>query len=195
MKKEDKYPIFDDIPEIFWSDLEQKPFQNCINCQSELFHGNVPYMIEKAVRGFDGEKIKVTIFEYAVCVSCAAQMQLKLSLESRTNITAFFNSNVDFTQRLKDLEDAPRAAWLGKCLLRNEPIDEKEEYQLYALCHGNQIIYKEYPYLISGKAIDKMIDLISAKTMEQLDKFKDDLFGGPPELKELFDKAGPRILL
>jgi len=43
--------------------------------------------------------------------------------------------------------------------------------------------------------LDKIVALISQETLDELDRFKDDLTSGPPELRELFEKGGPRVLI
>jgi hypothetical protein len=193
--EQNRSPRTTEIPPIFWSDAEAAPFENCINCQCDLLESNAPYMIEKAVRGFDGEKVSATIFEYAVCMNCAQKMNMKLSVQSRQRIEAYFHTHVDFKERSKQLQNESDEAWLQNCLVHHKPVNQEGECQLYALCQGNQFVYQEFPYMIRAEALDEMMDLISAETLRQLDDFKDDLIDGPPELKELFEKGGPKVLL
>lgn len=190
-----EFPKASSIPKLFWSDLEKQPFQKCINCQAKLLEENIPYMIEKAVKGFDGNNISATIFEYAVCIPCASQMQLKLSATSRSNIANFFNENVNFETRLDKLAEAPEGEWLRECLIQKNEVNAEGECQLYGLCQGEHFIYKEFPYMIKIEALDEIMDLISAETLRELDDFKKELIDGPPELRELFDKVGPRMLI
>ena len=183
------------IHPLFWSDAEAAPFENCINCKMNLPESNTPYLIEKAVRGFDGEKVTATIFEYAVCVNCAQEMNLKLSKGSRERIESFFNERVNFQHRFNQLRDQDDEEWLRKCLVHHEEVNEEGECQLYALCQGDQMLYQEFPYMIRTEALDEMMDLLSAETLRQLDDFKDDLIDGPSEFKELLKKGGPKVLL
>lgn len=183
------------IPPLFWSDAEAAPFKKCINCQSNLIESNIPYMIEKAVRGFDGEKVSATIFEYAVCMNCAQEMNMKLSVQSRERIEQFFHARVNFKERNNQLQHKKEEEWLQNCLIHHQPVNEEGECQLYAFCQGKQFVYQDFPYMIRAEALDEMMDLISAETLRQLDDFKDDLIDGPPELKELFEKGGPKVLL
>lgn len=188
-------PRTSEIPPIFRSDAEAAPFEKCINCRCNLIESNTLYMIEKAVRGFDGEKVSATIFEYAVCMNCAQKMNMKLSVQSRQRIEEYFQARVNFQQRYEQLKEEKAEAWLQNCLIHHQPVNEEGECQLYALCQGSRIIYQEFPYMIRAEALDEMMDLISAETLRQLDDFKDDLLDGPPELKELFEKGGPKVLL
>lgn len=194
-ENDQNHPHTSSIPPIFWSDAEAAPFENCINCQCDLLSGEQPYMIEKAVRGFDGEKVSSTLFEYAVCINCAQEMNMKLSPQSKQRIEAYFRAHVNFQERFKRLHDQNDQAWLEECLIHQKGVSQDGECQLYALCQGNELIFHEFPYMIRAEALDEMMDLISAETLRQLDDFKDDLIDGPPELKELFEKGGPKVLL
>lgn len=183
------------IPPLFWSDAKAEPFESCIICKKRFIESQNPYLIEKAVRGFNGEILKSTLFEYAVCLMCADQMQEELSLSSRTNITNYFQKHVKLHERRVNLDEKPLSNWLKYCLLKNKELTEIGECQLYALCQGNQLIVKEFPYMISAEAIEEMMDLISSESLKQLENFQNDLLDGPSELRELFKIGGPKVLI
>jgi hypothetical protein len=183
------------ISPLFWSDLTHKPFESCILCEANFQENDLPYLIEKAVQGFDGSTVKATLFEYAVCFSCADKMHLQLSTDSRLNIARHFKERVDFAQRWEKLKDQKEESWLEECLVNHQALDESGECQLYALCHGSEMIYRDFPYMISAAALDEIMELLSAETLELLNGFKDDLIDLPPELRDLLDKGGPRVLL
>ena len=42
------------IPKVFYSSVTEKAFDNCIACNKELLKPGVQYVIEKAIRHFDG---------------------------------------------------------------------------------------------------------------------------------------------
>tara|TARA_B100000965_G_C19543364_1_gene736602 strand:+ start:75 stop:668 length:594 start_codon:yes stop_codon:yes gene_type:complete len=184
-----------EIPRIFWSDLTSAPFQECFLCHENLIDNNLFYLIEKAVKGFNGKTIGSTIFEYAVCLSCADDMHLQLSENSRIDIANYFKKHVDFNDRANRLKELDDEAWLKECLIHQKEVSEEGECQLYAFCQGDEIVYNELPYMIRAEAIDEIVDLLSAETLDILNNFKEDLIDGPPELKELFKKGGPRILI
>jgi hypothetical protein len=184
-----------EIPKIFWSDLSQLPFQTCLMCNCNFEESQQPYLIEKAVKGMLGDQALSTVFEYAVCLSCAEQMNLSLSESSRLKIAQYFEANIHFNARREALEGAEQSAWIENCLVKKRPLREQEECQLYAFCVGDKMLYHEFPYMITGEALDEMLQLLSAKTLDILNGFKDDFFDGPPELKELLEKGGPKVLL
>jgi len=194
-EESDVYPKWLAIPEVFWSDLTKQPFNKCIQCETELLESGSTYVIEKAVKGFHQGVIHSTLFEYAMCIDCVTSLRGELSESSRKNIEEFYKRNVDFSERLKNLKGMQPEAWIEECLINKKTLDSHSECQLYGLCQGDQFIYQEFPYMISGEALDQVVDLISDETMDELDRFKNDLTSGPPELKELLEKGGPRVFI
>jgi hypothetical protein len=184
-----------EIPPIFWSDLLHAPFNKCIQCSRNLLEPGVIYLIEKALKGFNSSRPLQTVFEYAICIACAESMRMTLSVESRANIEEFYRKNIDFKVRKERLIDKPKEEWLKECLIKKTALDENGECQIYGLCNGKYFNYQDFPYMISAKALDEVVDLISAKTMDELEDFKNNLTSGPPELRELFEKGGVRVLI
>ena len=43
---------FLEIPEQFYSTDTSKPFNNCINCDTDLFKSGTLYIVEKAIRQY-----------------------------------------------------------------------------------------------------------------------------------------------
>ena len=43
-----------DIPEQFYSDGDGKPFENCVVCGKNLMEDGTRYVIEKAMKNYDG---------------------------------------------------------------------------------------------------------------------------------------------
>lgn len=192
---DENFPKWSDISKVFWSDLSSRPFDQCIDCQRNLLDDTVFYFIEKGVQGFQAGQISNTIFEYAICLECAQGMRTQLSAESLSNIQAYYSKNVDFKKRRQELSGKSEEEWLENCLIHKKPSTEAGECQLYAFCNGDQMLYQEFPYMIRGEALDELVDLISAETMDELDDFKNNLTSGPPELRELLEKGGPRIFV
>jgi hypothetical protein len=65
------------IPEEFWSAYLEGPFESCVDCGASLQGGSLPYAIQKHVVA--GE----TVFEMAMCMDCATNLQSQFSVESR----------------------------------------------------------------------------------------------------------------
>jgi len=191
-------PEYTDIPPIFYSHTTKAPFENCISCNRPLQAPNTQYLIEKAFRQYRGEfSTTDVIFEYAMCLDCAELMRRELSLSSLSRIQEFFDQRVDLHQRREELRkkegiDAER--WLQHCLITGEDLGELDEYQIYGHFVANQCVFSFMPYMIGGPAVDEMTELLSEKTLGEIDRFVDDNFGLPPELKKPI-KDNPLIFI
>ena len=200
-KKPDNGPLAvnesTDIPAEFHSFSQGKAFSHCISCNTDLLATDTQYLIEKAFRSYPGFGTQDVIFEYAMCLPCAERMRREMSAESMRNIQQFFDERVDFYGRRQELlyeHGLNHAAWLDRCIVTGRPKAELEEYQIYGHCQGDRFLFSYLPYLISHEATDGMADLLSEKTRGEIDRFIDDNFGLPPELKQPI-KDHPFVLL
>ena len=64
--------------------------------------------------------------------------------------------------------------------------EEQEEYQIYGMFRGGQMIQNQFPYMMSGAALEEIQELLSPETKDEIDRFKDEYFNIPPELADLF---------
>ena len=183
-----------DIPKRFYSDLEQKPFEKCLLCDKDLLQEGVFYIIEKAYRSFGSVVGEKTLFEYAICLDCAEEYRNQLSEDSRRNIDEYM-AGIDFASRSMDLIGKTDDEWLKDCIIHHKGVGEEGEAQIYGLCNGNQFCYGEFPYMIRSEAMDEIVELLSQETLDELNRFKDKLNSGPPELQDILDKVGPRLLV
>lgn len=186
-----------DIPKIFKSDLTGDLFKQCVMCECDLLDEETNYVIEKALKPYNGLKNYATVFEYAMCMDCAESMRNVLSKESKQNIDNFFQEHVDFEehyQKHAELDPEDILPRLEHCIVSGEHISKMAECQIYAQCVGTQLIVYIFPYMVGAKALDSMINLISNKTMDDLNDFKESFLGGPPEFEELL-KSGPRVFV
>ncbi|MCP4438926.1 MAG: hypothetical protein GY810_08270 [Aureispira sp.] len=176
------------LDELFYSEDTEAPFSNCSLCDKYLLEEGVRYMIEKAVKYNKHYNVKETIFEHAICTDCAEKMRENLSKESLKSIEQYFMQNMQQQQRydLMTSENTETNDWLSNCLLSGEEIGEQEEYQIYAECDGSDMLFEMTPYMISGKVLESVSELLSKQTKDELDRYMDEHFGVPPELRELF---------
>ena len=193
---ENHKPIQIDIPKIFYSDTTGSYLERCIGCDERLLDGDANYLIEKAFKSYQGLDSYSTIFEYAMCLPCVNRMHQTLSGESRVNIGAYFQKHAHASPRFVSSDQPPSdiRPWLEHCILTNESASQTSEFQIYGHCQGSRMIIDGYPFMISGKATDDLIGLISAKTLDQLQNFTDQLVGGPSEFADIL-KTRPTILL
>jgi hypothetical protein len=184
------------IPKIFFSDLTGAPINHCIACEKELLIDATPYLIEKALKTYDGYQSFSTVFEYAICLPCAQQMKGNISAKSMANMMKYFqeNVNVDARQSLLSAGTLDESLWLEHCLVRGTHVSEVHECQIYAYCEGEKLVFGEFPYMVSGKALDEVVDLLSQETLEDLDRLKDELIDTPSEFQDLL-QSGPKVFI
>nr|WKN36523.1 hypothetical protein K4G66_29615 [Tunicatimonas sp. TK19036] len=193
MKDSAKYPKnffrqeYTDIPPVFHSHSTKKPFENCISCNRPLLAPDTQYLVEKAFRHYREFNTTDVIFEYAICLGCAERMRKELSLSSLSRIQEYFDEKVDLHQRREKLmnDSSPDASqWLNECLVTGATADSMDEYQIYGHFMGDRCVFSFMPYMIGGPAVDEITNLLSAKTLGEIDRFIDENFGLPPELKK-----------
>lgn len=184
---------YPDIPEVFRNE-EGEYFDHCISCNNELLESEESYIIERAIKKYRKLNTSIVIFEYAICIQCATKMNARLSEESLKNIQKFMSTKVrtstSIFSKLDQAETFNYTELLDKCLITGKNIDDDavSEYQLIAHCEGNKLIPWEFPFMISGEALEEISELLSEKTRDELDDFIDDHFGLPPEWKEAIKK-------
>jgi len=188
---------YTDIPEEFLSYETGEPFRNCKICDRDLTEPETHYIIEKAIRKYTGYKAWDVVFEYAICIDCADNFRHELSKESVYSIEQYFMSNVDInkhTERLQTNEEVPDISkYTSQCLIKGLNKNQVEEYQIYGECRGNKFLCGNMPYMICGEAMDEIAQLLSDKTLDELDGFAGKYLGPSPELEYLF--KGRKLVL
>ena len=186
------------IPKLFQKDATGGYFDKCISCECNLLEEDVDYLIEKALKPYAGLNSYATVFEYAICWPCSEAMRQTLSKESRENIANYFDQNLDLESRrqaLKDPENSPQVEdWLGTCAVSKASASSLKELQIYGHFQGKQMVFHHYPFMLGGPVMDELIHLISNKTLDDLQRFTDQLTSGPPEFADLL-KTGPRVFI
>lgn len=174
------------IPSKFHNSLEEQPFSHCHICDKSLLEDDQEYLIEKAYRKFPNGHGEELLFEIAICIDCAMKMRTTLSKESLENIERFVLSkgleNQQHPERRERLMEDP----LQQCLLSGKPLEQVEQYQIYAHCQGDHIAQNGGFYMLSDDILEEMQGLLSKQTRDELNRFSNDNFGIPPELRKLF---------
>lgn len=186
-----------EIPSIFHCHATKKPFEHCLTCKRSLLNDGVQYIIEKAIKQYPGFTVQDVVSEYAICLACNEKMRNTLSGHSKKVIDDYFEERVDLPTRRQQLlqeNGTNMKAWLNNCLIHNTPQNQLTEYQIYAQCDGEHLLFTYMPFMISGKAIGEIVDLLSVETKELLDDFIEKHFGLPPEYIDLL-KNRKMILL
>jgi hypothetical protein len=179
------------IPKQFYSIETDLPFSNCISCDKYLLQPNSPYVIEKAVKQYPDYNTTDVIFEYAMCMDCYQNIHNTMSLESKANIEKYFSEHVDLNKRRTNLIETKELSiedWASNCIIKGTHISELTEYQIACQCDGEYLLFTNMPFLIGKTAMDEMINLLSNKTIGEINGFKDKFFSPDPDLKKLFDE-------
>ncbi|MDZ7848592.1 MAG: hypothetical protein U5L96_18675 [Owenweeksia sp.] len=124
------------IPEKFHNSLSEKPFTHCKMCQAELLESEKSYLIEKAYRRFPDNGAEQLLFEVAICLQCASSMRSSLSADSVDTVNHYFyERSMDRREELLQLSPGDL---LKTCLFSGAPLEDMEEYQVYAHCRGRR---------------------------------------------------------
>lgn len=183
------------IPEPFRSDETHDFLRQCMVCEKELIESGSQYLIEKSFVRPLGVDLHETLFEYAICMDCALQMRQQLSKASLERMDQFMQEGMqhDPRQLPEYLADpAQLEQWLSACAFSGQQVSELQEYQIMAVCQGDQMMvapdaaHQRMPLLIGGPTMDKLVALLSEETKEELDRFRDLMGGVPPEWEEVF---------
>ena len=99
----------------------------------------------------------------------------------------YFDSNVNLGARREALLEKnvlKMDEWVSKCIIKGTSIKEISQYQICCQCDGKDLLFGLSPFMISGEAVDEIANLLSNKTLGEIDGFVGEFFGWPPELKK-----------
>jgi len=187
VEKMDQQEVKLDIPKIFYSDAEEKPFETCVVCGKELLHSNEPYMVEKVLKTYDGHDFTSTVFEFAICTHCHQKMQEGMSEESMQSMQQYYQHFVE--QRgsdsiMIDLQTFDINEWMSKCFFKNTPVTELKEYQVVGMFKGDKLLLNQPPMVMGSEVMEEMAELLSKKTKDEMNGFREKFLGPPPEFSE-----------
>ena len=173
-------PALIPIPPEFHSVAEDGPFRECLRCGTSLLQNDEVYLVERVFRG------REPIIEYAMCLACVECGSEELSAQSRERIAAHIQENARIEERFERLSqhlDNPRASlWLDRCLITDIPAVECDSRQICGWCQGGSLrLDYMSPFLISGQAVEEIVELLSEQTRGWMEDFIGDNFGMPPE--------------
>jgi len=191
-----KHDLLTDIPERFYSDEDGKPFDHCKICGKYLLEEGTPYFIEKAIKNYDGYDFFTTIFEYAVCTDCHSKIQGNMSEQSVHNIQQYYIkvfADKGNQPIVIDLNNFELDKWLSKCFFTGDPVDKMKEYQVVAQFNGNKMVMNTPPMIVGEAAMEQMAALLSDKTIDEMNGFRERFIGPDPEFEEFI--YGKKLLL
>lgn len=167
------------IPELLHNEDNHAPHQHCRICNKNLMEGGL-YAIQKVFKNYPGEEHPRALFDFAMCEQCMLEARSELSMESRMRIDQFM---LEALKKLEDTGEDPSDRFKqGQCTLSGEALKDCREYQVSAVCEGDQIL--ESPICLSEAMLEQIQSLLSEKSREELNRFSENNFGWPPELKK-----------
>jgi len=179
------------IPGEFYSFDTGRPFKHCLICGVDLTTDNQDYFVEKAIRNYSEHHVQDVVYEYAMCLDCAQKMHAKMSVESQRNIHKYFSSQEQFMNAIQNHTSSSLDVNLKECLITHQTTEQMSEYVLYGHFRGNHMVLTTMPYVLNCCIMEEVSELLSAKTIGEIDDFSGKYFGGPPELEELFRTRKP----
>ncbi|VAW29393.1 hypothetical protein MNBD_BACTEROID06-1117 [hydrothermal vent metagenome] len=185
-----------DIPQAFYPFESNEPFKECMVCGIDLTLGTTDYFVEKAVKNNVEYQVQDIVFEYAICSACAQNMQQSISKESMENMQAFFTNHQTFMSKIQAYQQGKGEELdiiISTCTLYEQPIEQLSEYMMFGHFRGDKMIATTMPYIMGGKAMDELSELMSNETIDEMNRFKNEYFGGPAELEDLW-KGKPVFL-
>ncbi|RED94130.1 hypothetical protein [Marinoscillum furvescens] len=191
MKEEN--PEFVPIEKAFHSFETDAPFSHCLECEKYLLDEGTNYLIEKAVRNYQGFRAKDVIFDYAICLECAQELQKGISKESLSVMQDYMQRHFASEGRLRQLQESQGniPGLIEQCMVTGKSADTCEEYQIFAFCSGDKINLTMPPYMVSGQVLDELQELLSDSTRDHLNGFFNKHFTPAPGLME----PDPRFIL
>jgi hypothetical protein len=169
-----------------------------MNCECLLL--NTEYVIEKAIRRYKEFSTTDTIFEYAICMKCHEEFVGSYSASSLANIQNYFIENANFDSKRNDLHEKLKEGhfnvneWISHCIIKGTHVSDLTEYQIGCQCIGNKMVVLNMPFMIGHEAMDEISQLLSDKTRGEMDRFIDDFFGLPPDLKKILKDSGVLVI-
>lgn len=190
----DEYKI--EIPKLFYSDAEDKPFENCQVCGKYLLESGNSYVIEKAFKHYKGFDFNTTIFEYAICLPCHEQMQQSISKESLKNLQQYYMQIMAEKAGkpiVIDVQNFKIEDWITNCFFKGDRVEDMGEFQLVAQFNGSEMVLNMPPMVVGEKAMEEMAGLLSDETIDEIDGFRKKFLGPDPAIEALF--SGKKLIM
>jgi hypothetical protein len=174
-----------DPPTDFLSDANEEPFKQCLICEEDLLHSGVPYVVEKAKKVLaSGDE--VTMYEMAMCINCAEQMNKRVSPHSRQVMDDFYKELELQSLREESFISEDPNDWKNQCFLSGKSKTKIQEYSITAQMMNGKMLNRMPPMLIDLQIFEPLQDLLSPETKEEFDNFRDEFLNpDDPELRAI----------
>lgn len=180
-------PTLVELPELFYSSETKSAFEHCLVCEKYLLE-NEEYIIEKAFTNYAGLKTQDLVWEFAICIDCMKSQMSEYSEESSQKMNSYFQQhmNFEYQNELRKNHDFDPYKWISKCIIKGTPIKDCAQYQISSQCSGKMMVFDRSPLMISGEAMDELIQLMSKETLGFFNDFRGTYFPPPEDLSPFF---------
>lgn len=174
--------IISDIPKVFHNEKTGQLMTTCIMCDDNILEYEHGYLIEKAFKkNIKNDEFEM-IFEYAICTECQQSMSKEMSEKSMKNIQSYFNKNKIHISKLSNSQSDIQKR-LNTCMINESDVNDMKEYQIAGQFYKkSMIVFDAFPFAIGEIAIEDIQELLSEKTRDFSDKFKDLIL--PPGVRD-----------
>ena len=169
------------IPQLFWSEYLEGPFENCIDCGCPLPEAD-HYLIQRSFVGTE------PVFEFAICKRCHEALGGQCSEETSQAVTSFMMSAL--SDRMLELQQDVTAEEIleksvNECIVCSKSRSECHRYGLAGISMGSELVvemslFARSPLMICHDCELQMSELVSKKTRDTWDRFVEENFDGPP---------------
>jgi len=169
------------VPELFWSEYHEGPFEHCVDCNC-LLHDADLYIVQRSFVGTE------PVFEFAICQQCHESMSEQCSEETSLAVAMFMQECL--LRRFTETQDVATATdayhkCVDECVSCSRPRTECHRYGLGGLCVNNQLVIEvgfmtRSPVMICHECEMSISELVSKKTRDTWNRFVEDNFDGPP---------------
>ncbi|MFG0334557.1 MAG: hypothetical protein ACF8TS_14470 [Maioricimonas sp. JB049] len=187
----------DHVPPAFYSEYSGRPFERCLDCDTEL--ASVNHIVQKFIVGDEA------VFEMAVCMKCVDTLRQDFSQESRQAVERSVREALQERRAREaampppdDLPDdaesdaAPGGPQRGagnirECLICGVPRMECHRYHIASMFIVYDWIAAEtteaqvaLPMMVCDSCNSRISGQISQQTRDAWDRYVDEHFDGPP---------------
>ena len=171
-----------DIPKIFYAGKTGEKHEICIMCDDLILEYEHGYIIEKAFKRNEKTNQFDVIFEYALCTECQQSLSKEMSEKSMRNIQKYFQHYKSNISGLSSSEININKR-LSNCMIKSIDVNEMNEYQIAGQFYKDKmIVFDAFPFAVGETAINEIQEMLSKKTKDFSDKFKDLIL--PPDVRE-----------
>lgn len=176
------------IPSKLYSEDTGMAHAQCKICQKDFGEHEI-YGVQKVYKNYPNQEAQV-LFDFALCQTCMEEARAELSVESRLRIDQFIMGKLQVLEA-KGV-DISESFQEETCSLSGKLLSESKEYQVVAVCRGDELL--ESPMVMSDDILEQIQELLSEESKDELNRFNENNFGWPPELKKIW-QDGDYVLL